>query len=112
MRVFDSGATRDSDDGKLDYEGFLHPLVLQAFAEYMHKNRIQSDGSLRDSDNWQKGIPQDAYMKSLLRHVFEVWICHRVGGGNEKEALCATMFNTMGKLLAIIMDEMTRKEVK
>lgn len=76
-RTFSTGATRDVADNKLDYEGFLSPAVLQRFAEYMHKNRFMKDGSVRDSDNWQKGIPLDAYMKSMFRHFMEVWCLHR-----------------------------------
>lgn len=76
-RTFDSGATRDTDDGKLDYEGFMSPRVVVAFAKYMHHNRYLPDGSFRDSDNWQKGIPLDAYMKSMFRHFMEVWEEHR-----------------------------------
>ena len=72
VRKFESGATRDTDEGKLDFEGFLSPLVLERFARYMHKNRVQSDGSLRDSDNWQNLFGEDHYavcMKSLWRHL-------------------------------------------
>lgn len=100
VRVFETGANRDSEDGKLDYEGFLSPLVLKRFAEYMHKNRYMRDGSLRDSDNWQKGIPFDVYMKSLFRHFMEVWTLHRKGGTRAEleEALCGVLFNTMGYL--------------
>lgn len=72
IRTFDTGATRDTDEGKLDFEGFLSPLALERFAEYMNKHRQQSDGSLRDSDNWQKGIPVKQYMKSMWRHFFAV----------------------------------------
>jgi hypothetical protein len=98
VREFNTGATRDTDAGKLDYEGFLSPLVLERYAQYMHKNRIQTDGSLRDSDNWQKGIPFSAYMKSGWRHFFDWWKCYRTGEGDIEEALCALMFNVMGFL--------------
>jgi hypothetical protein len=99
VRVFSTGATRDVDEGKLDFEGFLSPLALERFARYMHKNRIQSDGSLRASDNWQKGIPIDAYMKSMFRHFMEVWSIHRGhSDGNMQEALCALLFNVQGYL--------------
>jgi len=77
VRSFEGGATRDSDAGKLDFEGFLSPAVLWAFAEYMQKHRIQSDGSVRGSDNWQNGMPKSVYVKSLLRHVFDLWMLHR-----------------------------------
>ena len=100
MRTFNTGATRDDDTTKLDYEGFLSPLVLERFAEYMNKHRKQADGKLRDSDNWQKGIPKDAYIKSAWRHFMDVWKFHRglKGRDNMEEALCALMFNIMGYL--------------
>jgi hypothetical protein len=78
MREFKSGATRDDDADKYDYEGFLSPLVLERYAEYMHKHRKQADGKMRDSDNWQKGIPVVQYMKSKLRHIMVTWKLHRL----------------------------------
>lgn len=100
VREFETGATRDTDDGKLDFEGFFSPLVLQRRAEYMHQHRIQADGELRESDNWQKGIPFEAYMKSAWRHFFAWWKRHRGLPANEslEDALCALMFNTEGYL--------------
>jgi hypothetical protein len=77
VREFDTGATRDTADGKFDFEGYLSPRVLWEFARYMTANREMPDGSLRASDNWQKGIPLDVYMKSLLRHVMDLWLLHR-----------------------------------
>ena len=97
MRKFDTGATSDSDSEKLDFEGFLSPIVLERYAQYMHKHRKQADGSLRDSDNWQKGIPKDVYMKSMWRHFFAVWKSHR-SGSVSKDDLCALLFNVMGYL--------------
>lgn len=104
IRQFDSGATRDTDAGKLDYEGFLSPLVLKRYAEYLHKHRIQSDGKLRDSDNWQKGIPIKEYMKSKARHFFTTWLWHRDKSVklNVEESLCAEIFNTMGMLFEVL----------
>lgn len=97
MREFDTGATRDTDEGKHDFEGFLSPLVLERYAQYMTKHRKQADGELRDSDNWQKGIPQDQYMKSAWRHWFEMWKSWRGWGGEDiEEAACALLFNIMG----------------
>jgi len=101
-RTFTSGATRDTIAGKFEYGGFLSPAVLRRFAAYMHEHRKQSDGSLRASDNWQKGIPIDAYMESLLRHVMDVWMHWRGEGGSAREnyqnALCALLFNVQGLL--------------
>jgi hypothetical protein len=101
VREFATGATRDSDEGKPDYEGFLHPAFIEAFGAYMHKHRVQADGKLRASDNWQKGIPSSAYMKSLWRHFLEVWKLYRQGGTEEAylEAICACVFNLQGLLV-------------
>ena len=98
MRKFESGATRDNDDTKPDYEGFLSPIVLQRYAQYMNKHRKQADGKLRDSDNWQKGMDFDVYMKSAWRHFFDWWMFHRGFEGREtmEEALCGLLFNVMG----------------
>ena len=101
LREFSSGATRDTDIGKHDFEGYLSPLVLNRFGEYMTKHRKQSDGSLRASDNWQKGIPEDQYMKSAWRHFMEWWTLHRstyIRDELIEEALCALLFNVMGYL--------------
>jgi hypothetical protein len=100
MREFSTGATRNIDEDKLDFEGFLSPLALEEFAKYMHKNRLQADGKLRDSDNWQKGIPMKAYMKSLYRHFFDTWKRYRGLETPEDQItnLCGLMFNAQGML--------------
>lgn len=77
IRKFETGATRDTEGEKLDYEGFFSPLALHAYAKYLHKHRLQSDGTYRDSDNWQKGISLDVYMKSICRHQMDLWAIHR-----------------------------------
>jgi hypothetical protein len=114
MRQFDTGATRDSEDGKLDYEGFISPLVLKRYAEYMHKNRVQADGNLRSSDNWQKGIPRDAYMKSAWRHFVDWWKYHRnQNAGDQKfgeEVICALLFNAMGYLHEVLLGRDVEKD--
>jgi hypothetical protein len=113
VRVFDTGATRDTDAGKLDYDGFLSPLVLRRFAQYMHKHRLQSDGTLRASDNWQKGIPREQYRKSAWRHFLDWWELDRAqaltpaGEAAREEAMCALLFNVMGSLRELLK---TKKE--
>src|SRR5216684_4328588 len=99
-RTFETGATRDTDQGKHDYEGFLSPLVLEAYAVYMTYNRRLPDGSVRNSDNWQKGIPLDVYMKSGWRHFFGWWRRHRGHLASEPLiwCLCGLLFNVMGYL--------------
>lgn len=112
IRTFNTGATRNTEVGKLDYEGFLSPLVLERYAEYMHKHRLQADGNLRDSDNWQKGIPKDAYMKSGWRHFMDWWRAHRGLSCREgvEEALCALLFNVMGYLYETLKEKQMPEE--
>ena len=107
MRTFAGGATRNCDKNKYDYEGFFSPLMFEAFAEYMHAHRMQADGNLRASDNWQAGIGCPVYMKSLWRHFFDLWKIHRGLPATSpedghavtaKEACCAIIFNTQGYL--------------
>jgi len=107
IRAFNTGATRDADTGKNDYDGFLSPLVLQAYGDYMTIHRIQSDGAVRDSDNWQKGFGDKHYdvcMKSLWRHFLDFWAIHRGYKRNDSkdgheitliETTCAILFNVM-----------------
>jgi len=100
MRTFDTGATRDTETDKFDYEGFMSPLVVRRFGEYMHEHRIQADGSARDSDNWQKGIPKDVYIKSAFRHFVDWWLAHRGHRPTDamEVALCGLLFNVQGYL--------------
>jgi hypothetical protein len=103
-RHFASGATRDTAAGKVDYEGHLSPFAIEAYGQYMNFNTVTRDGESRASDNWQNGIPQDVYVKSLWRHFFDTWKWHR--GLKIKEnivwALCGLLFNTFGLLHEII----------
>jgi hypothetical protein len=120
IRSFSTGATRNADTNKPDFDGFLSPLALEAFGAYMHEHRFQADGTLRDSDNWQKGIPVPAYRKSLFRHLFQAW---RIGRGwptpdyddpekpvTIEEALCGVLFNAMGWLHEIKKAELEQEE--
>lgn len=107
MREFETGATRDTDVGKPDLEGYLCPFVLERYAQYMGKNRVQADGNVRDSDNWQKGIPLAAYMKSMWRHFHDAWLAYRAGDFTDwmEECLCAIMFNAMGMLHEVLKEK-------
>jgi len=109
VRLFDSGATRSPLGDKLQYEGYLNPLVLQRYAEYMKKHQRQSDGNLRAADNWQKGIPQDSLMDSGTRHFMDWWLHHRGYPDRAmeplEEALCALIFNAMAYLKHVLEGE-------
>lgn len=97
MRKFPSGATRDDEIGKLDFEGSLHPLVLKRFAEYMRTHRGDPP---RPDDDWQKLFGEEHYdvcMRSLWRHFHDVWMEHRGYKSREgmEDALMGVMFNVM-----------------
>lgn len=100
VREWKSWWIRDLDEDKLDFEWFLSPLVLQKYWEYMHKNRKLKDWSIRDSDNWQKWFGEDnqsVCVKSLLRHVHDIWMEHRGFKSREgmSEAMMWSLFNIM-----------------
>ena len=107
MQTFDTGATRDNSDDKLNYVGFFSPIVLKRYAEYLQLHCVQVDGNIRSADNWKKGMPLQKYIESLLRHIMDVWLIHDnqdcldIRDGHKitiDEALCAVIFNSMGYL--------------
>jgi hypothetical protein len=107
MQQFDSGATRSSDVGKLDFEGFFSPIVMERYAQYLNKHQTQADGKMRESDNWQKGMPKNNYIKSAFRHFVDFWKGHR-GFKTEldmEEAACAVLFNMQGYLFEMLKDK-------
>ena len=109
MRKFDTGATRDTTEGKLDYVKALSPIVLRRYVQYLDKHRVQSDGNMRDFDNWKKGIPLETYHSSKGRHFMATWllaegyeVSDNHGPVDEEDALCGELFNTMGRLHEIL----------
>ena len=107
LRTFKKGATRNTDRGKVDYEGHLSPLVIQWYGEFCDKQRYLPDGTLRASDNWQLGIPVDSYMKSAWRHFLLWWLGHR-GHRTREETLAALgglLFNVQGYLHEVLKEE-------
>ena len=97
IRQFDTGATRDTSFDKYEYAGFLSPVVLEAFAAYMHECR-KTPAGLRGSDNWQLGIPLPVYMHSFLRHAIDLWKIMRgiKTPDGELGAAAGVLFNVMG----------------
>jgi len=103
IRQFDSGATRDTDENKPSYVKALSPIVLQGYVEYLGRHRLQSDGNLRDWDNWKKGIPQEVYLDGLGRHEMAVWLlCHGFPASDNHgpvtllDSLYGVIFNSIG----------------
>jgi hypothetical protein len=106
LRTFATGATRDTAEGKLEPWGFTSPYAEKAFCEYMHRHRVQSDGSLRDSGNWKKGIPVEVFFHSLSRHILEFRLLWESdpppAAGDLVEVLCAIRFNVDGMLHELV----------
>ena len=82
----------------------------------MHKHRFQRDGKVRSADNWQNGIPQEVYIKSLIRHTIDFWSLWRgeevIDPDTGKEAdiedlLCAIIFNAQG----FLFEELKYKDI-
>lgn len=107
IRTYETGATRDTAEGKHDYEGFLSPLVIRRFGEYMHRHRIQPDGSMRSSSNWQLGMPLQDYMDSGWRHLLDWWLEHDGYKSREgiEDALCGLLFNVQGYLHTLLLEK-------
>lgn len=115
-RYFQGGAYRDTSEEKFEYDGFLHPLVVEKFAEYMHKHRLQSDGKLRDSDNWWTLFGEnhkDVCMQSGFRHFMDWWKEHRGFESRDgiDEALGGLIFNIQAYWLKTILERMENKDI-
>ncbi len=75
IRTFDTGATRDTDEGKPRYHAYTCPLVEQKRGEYMLKHQKQGD-TIRPADNWKKRMPLEEILESLIRHVKDLELHH------------------------------------
>jgi hypothetical protein len=115
MAVFGTGATRNRKENELRYDGFLSPLALQMFARYMHKNRKTADGTIREPDNWQKGMPDASYLDSLLRHVMDIWLIYRgfpeAAREGKFESLSGAFFNIQGLMHNWMTEDVSLAEV-
>jgi hypothetical protein len=118
VRSFGTGAVRSIDTLRDDPEAYLSPLVIDRFNEYMTKNRTLADGSIREPDNWQLGMPLVTYMKGLWRHMLHLWTRHRgypvrdpKAAANIEEDLCAIMFNTQGYLHEVVKARLESEKV-
>ena len=118
MRKFDSGATRDTTNNKLDYMKALSPIVLRRYVQYLDKHRLQPDGSYRDFDNWKNGIPKEVYHSSGGRHFFDTWLLtegyateDNHGPVDLEDALCAQLFNIQGRLHEILKAKLSSNKV-
>lgn len=119
IRTFDTGATRDTVTGKLSYVKALSPIVLQRYVQYLDAHRKQPDGSMREFDNWKKGIPEEAYLDGLGRHHIAAWLLAQGysaednhGPVNLEDTLCAIIFGASGWLHELLEKKLRAEIIK
>lgn len=90
---FDTGAVRDSQEGKVDFVETISFTAHERFARYMTgKKKKYGQG------NFKKGIPIESYEKSLLRHL-DKYFRNKYENGNDEpneDHLAAMRFNIDG----------------
>lgn len=102
MREAPTGANRNSDTGKFGMEGFVHPLVQIMWGAYMQHHRHLEDGTLRDPDNWQKGLGRQWLMESGERHFWDWKLEH--DGCKSREGLLMGLLGLKFNVDAYILD--------
>lgn len=111
IREFESGATRSDNSNKRDVIGFTSAIADKLYCDYMHKHRVQADGTLRASDNYKKGMPKKAIIESKGRHDLDLRLIYEgyKARGDELDTLCSLRF-AIDNLLMIYANE--HEEVK
>ncbi len=104
-RSQDAVATRDSEDGKLDFDGSFSPLVMARFARYMQEHKGSTNRSCGD---WKAGMSRKRYFRSLWRHHMDVALLlygHVKDATQDdlEEALLGVMFNAQGMLYEVLI---------
>jgi hypothetical protein len=81
---FDSGAKRDTQEGKPRYD-LVPPLALKRVAELYARGAVKYG-----AHNWSKGIQYSRCFASLLRHAYQ-WAV----GEKDEDHLAAVVFNSL-----------------
>lgn len=105
MRKFDTGAVRDDETDKIDFVETISWTAFARYARYMtgKKNKY-------GQGNFKKGIPIDAYERSLLRHIHK-YLVNKYEKGDEEageDHLSAVVFNVFGIMHEEEMNENTK----
>ena len=112
LRMSESGAIRNSDIGKINYQGALSPLILEAYGKYIEKHSNLPDGTKRNNKNWQNlfGTPEEhrqVCIESAWRHFIDLLKEH--DGYNSQdgidEALGGLMFNIQAYWFSLLSDK-------
>lgn len=90
---FNTGAIRDSQEGKEDYIETISWRAFKRYAQYMTGKKAKYGAG-----NFKKGIPIESYEKSLVRHLQKYLENKYEGGTIEKDEdhLSAMVFNIFG----------------
>lgn len=92
LSQFESGAVRDTQEGKPNFLECMSPFAMWRYGLYMKKSADKYGG-----DNWTKGIPMESYLASLERHLLKLKMefkyDHVMEDTGHAEAI---MFNIMG----------------
>ena len=102
---FKTGAIRDSLIGKEDYIETLSWTALKRFANYMTGKKAKYG-----QGNFKKGILDESYEQSMVRHV-QKYLANKYEGGTcevDEDHLSAILFNVFG----LIHNQETRKHDK
>lgn len=103
MRKFNTGAVRDSEEGKVDFVETISFTAHERYARYMTGKKAKYGVG-----NFKKGIPIEAYEQSLLRHI-DKYFRNKYENGNDEpneDHLSAMRFNIDG----IMHEEETNKK--
>ena len=101
-RQFDTGAVRDNEDEKPDFTETISWTAFNRYATYMTGKK-----SRYGQGNFKKGIPIDAYERSLIRHL-DKYMRNKYEDGQDEpneDHLAAMVFNLFG-----IMHELERDD--
>lgn len=92
-RTFKTGAIRDTEDEKPDLVETKAFLADWRYAKYMTEKKKKYG-----SGNFKKGIPIEAYERSLMRHIYKYFMNKYEGASEEpnEDHLAGARFNLDG----------------
>ena len=111
LRNFDTGAIRDNDDSKINYQGALSPLVLEAYGAYIQKHSLLPDGTRRNNKNWQNlfGTHEEhrqVCIESAWRHFIDLLMEHDGYDSRDglDEAIGGLLFNIQAYWFSVLKE--------
>lgn len=87
QRMFESGAVRDSAQGKGDMSLLPTAAILRLSKHY------EKGAAHYGRYNWNKGILTSSFLDSALRHLFKY-----LDGWDDEDHLAAAAFNVLGAM--------------